>query len=316
MLRRNPSPAADIAIRVDPRPLYPGDTVAAEVTVTPRTSFVAAAGIARLAQTELLRVDSARDAIPQMMLPRRRGVPNSAGPTCIDHIFATDAPMEVGATHRYPVRLRLPQQAAPTVKGKHARITWELSATLLARSGWLPSGDGLLSRLTQGRAGVSAQELVVFAHPDAAVFGGERLPEQPGAARNYRRASLRLTLLSGKIANGGWVEGAVSVKAHTSLGARELRVELMRWERSGNKQARVVVSRQALQRPVALAAGAEHDWPFRLPVPDRLMPSVLARHTFVGWQVKAVIARALRPDYTVAQLVQIYTSPRRDGATV
>lgn len=315
ILRRARAPAADIAVRVDPRPLYPGDTVDAEVTVTPRTSFVVAAGIVRLAQTELLRVDSARDALPPMMLPRRgNGAPQLGGdPAGIDYVFTADTPMETGATYRYPVRLRLPAQAAPTVKGKHARITWELSASLLARSPWLPAGDGLLAGLTRARAGASTQELVVFAHPDRAAFGGERLPEKPVAAGSCRHASLRLALLAGAIPNGGLVEGALSVNAHRSFGARELRVELLRWERSGSKQARVVASRRILQRPATFAAGAENHWEFQLPVPDPLMPSVLARHTFVGWQVRAVIARALRPDFTVSQLVQIYTAPRRDG---
>ena len=314
MLRRTAPPAADIAVAVDPCPLYPGDIVNAEVSVTPRTSFVAAVGLLRLSQTELLRVDSARDALPQMMLPRRRGAPRIGGPVCVDHVFAEDTPMETGATQLYPVQLPLPAPAMPTVKGKHARITWELSASILTRTDWLPAGDGLLANLTRGRAGHSAQELVVFARPDGTTFGGEPLPDEPRTARDYRRVSLDLSLASGQVANGGIVAGSLSVKPQASFGARELRVELMRWERSGNKQARVIASRQVLQRPALLTAGEETNWAFQLPVPDRLMPSVLAQHTFVGWQVKAVIARALRPDFSVSQLVQVYTSPRTDGS--
>ena len=89
-------------------------------------------------------------------------------------------------------------------------------------------------------------------------------------------------------------------------------MELVRWERSGNKQARVVESRHVLQRPVFQGAGEDTDWAFRLQVPERLMPSVLGHHTFVGWQVRAVVDRPLRPNLTVSQLIQIYTSPRTD----
>ena len=46
------------------------------------------------------------------------------------------------------------------------------------------------------------------------------------------------------------------------------------------------------------------------------MPSVLGQHTFVGWQVRAILDRALRPNLSVTQLVQVYTSPRTDGSGI
>ena len=111
------------------------------------------------------------------------------------------------------------------------------------------------------------------------------------------------------------IEGDLSIEARKAIKARELRVELVRWERSGNKQARVVESSLVLQRPALQEALETTDWAFRLPVPDRLMPSVLGQHTFVGWQVRAVVDRALLPNLSVSQLVQVYTSPSIDEST-
>ena len=309
MLRRSASPAADVAILVKPRPLYAGDVIDAEVTIKPHASFVATAGLLRLSQNEVLRIDSARDAVPQMMLAGRRGRSRAGPPDHVDHVFVEDAPLEGGVVYRYPAQLRLPAPAPPTVKGRYAQITWRLSASVLAGSGRIAGGDGLLGNLARGRAGESSQELVVFTRPEPAYIGGERLPEKPGAARHFRNIDLDLSLESGLAVNGGAFSGALSVESHAALKVRELRVELIRWERSGSKQVRVVESRQVLQRPGLLSAGERTDWAFRLPVPDRLMPSVLAQHTFVGWQVRAVVDRALRPNFTVAQLVQVYTSP-------
>ena len=309
MLRRTASPAADVAILVRPRPLYAGNVIDAEVTVNPHNSFVATAGVLRLSQTEVLRVDSARDAVPQMMLAGRRGRSRAGPLDPIDHVFVEDTPLEGGSVYKYTAQLRLPVPASPTVKGRYAQITWRLSASVLADSGRVVGGEGLLGHRARGRAGESSQELVVFTHPDPAYIGGERLPDKPSAARRFRNLSLDLSLDTGLAVNGGVFAGAFSVESRAALKARELRVELIRWERSGSKQARMVESRQVLQRPALLSAGERTDWAFRLPVPDRLMPSVLAQHTFVGWQVRAVVDRALRPNFTVAQLVQVYTSP-------
>ncbi len=313
MLRRSASPSADISVSVPSRPLYPGDLVEAEITVTPKTSFLASVGYARLAQTELLRIDSARDAVPQMMAGRR-GRTRFGTPDHVDDVFLEDTRLEEGISHKYPVRLRLPVPAPPTVKAKYAQITWQLTASILAKSDWLPNRDGLLANLTMGRVGESSQELVVFAHPDATNIGGERLPDHPTAARGFRQVNLDLSLRSGLVPNGGVIEGDLSVEARRAIKARELRVELVRWERSGNKQARVVESSQVLQRPALQDALEQTEWPFRLPVPDRLMPSVLGQHTFVGWQVRAVVDRALRPNFSVSQLVQVYTSPSIDDS--
>ena len=206
--------------------------------------------------------------------------------------------------------------APPTVKGKHARITWELTASILAKSEWMGSAEGILSALAHGRAGASSQELVVFTGPDAAHIGGEPLPDQPAANRSFRNLRLDLALDSGLAVNGGEITGNLSVASQSALRARELRIELVRWERSGNRQARVVESRTVLQRPAAQAADERTDWAFRLPVPDRLMPSVMGQYTFVGWQVRGVVARTLLPSLSVSQMVQVYTAPATEASRV
>ena len=309
MLRQSATPTADISVSLDSRPLYAGDTLDVEIEVTPHVSFMAALGVLRLSRIELLRVDSARDAVPQMMLPGRRGARNPGGPAHIDEVFAEEAALEGGVTQRYTVRLRLPDAAPPTVKGKYARISWELSASILTRADWLPAGDGWLANIARGRAAHCGQELVVFSSSDAPPLDGGPLPEELGATRRYRNLTLDLSLDSAKVANGGIVTGSLSIKSRAALKARELRVELMRWERSGSKQARVIEGFEVLQRPAIIAADEETDWAFRLTVPDPLMPSVLAHHTFVGWQVRAVIDRKLLPNQSVSQLLHVYTSP-------
>ncbi len=296
-------------VEVGSQPLYPGDAVEAEVTVTPNRPLLVSEGVVRLSQTELLRVDSARDAMSQTAISRFRSTRHPLVPDSIHHVFAENATLEPGIAYRYPVRLRVPLSAPPTVKGKHARITWELAASVETRADWVPGGDGLLGSLAQVRAGHDSQELVVFASRNAAALGGESLPDHPNTAREHRRVRLQLDLATGLVSNGGQIEGNLTVQPNRSFGAREIRVELSRWERSGNKQARVIEDRQVLQRPGVLVGGETTEWAFRLTVPDRLMPSTLARHTFVGWQVRGVVARRLLPNLNVAQLIQVYTSP-------
>ena len=314
LLRRRQPPAAGIAISVDPRPIYPGDTLTAEIAVTARRDLVAGPGLLRLEATELLEIDSARDAPPRMARALRPDPlrPGSASPGSIECVFADDVRLPAGGILRAPAQLTLPPDAPPTVKGKHARITWRLSARLTSAGASPDPGPatGLLSRLAHASPGHLDQELVVFARPDPAHIGGEPLPPHPSATRAYRNVRLDLALDTGLVANGGIVSGVLSVLPRVSFAARELRIDLTRWERSGSKQARITASRQILQRPALLTAGETTEWAFYLPVPDRLMPSTLARHTFVGWQVRAVLARALRPDFSVAQAVQVYTAPR------
>lgn len=309
MLRQSAPPTADISVAIDSRPLYAGDTLDVEVLVTPHAPLPVALGVLRLSRTELMRVDSARDAVPQMMLPGGRRGSDSGGPAHIDEVFAEDMTMEGGVLHRYPVRLRLPDAAPPTVKGKYARISWELSATILTRADWLPTSDGWLANLARGRAAHCEQELVVFSRSDIDPMDGLPLIDELQASRSYRNVTMELSLDAPNAANGGTVSGTLSVAARKTIKARELRVELMRWERSGSKQARVIEHSEVLQRPAILGADEETDWAFRLTVPDPLMPSVLASHTFVGWQVRAVIDRKLRPNQSVSQLLHVYTSP-------
>ena len=308
MLRQSAPPTADISVAIDSRPLYAGDTLDVEVQVTPRVAFQAALGVVRLSRFELMRVDSARDAVPQVMLPGRRGG-RTGGPAHIDEVFAEDVAMEAGVLQRYPVRFQLPDSAPPTVKGRYARISWELSAAILTRADWLPTRDGWLANLARGRAAHCEQELVVFSRSDVDPLDGLPLLDEIPASRSFRNVTLGLALDAAQAANGGTVTGSLSVAARSAFKARELRVELTRWERSGSKQARVIEHSEVLQRPAFLAAGEETNWAFRLMVPDPLMPSVLANHTFVGWQVRAVIDRKLLPNQSVSQLLHVYTSP-------
>ena len=308
MFRRSDSTAADVWVEIANRPLYPGDAVEMEVTVTPHRPMLVTEGVVRLTQTELLRVESARDAIPQPMFAGRRSSPAARLPRRFHHVFAENVTMEAGLMYRYPVRIRMPLAAPPTVKGKHARITWEVAASVETRAEWAPN-EGLLSNLAQVRAGHNSQEVVVFARPTAAALGGQALPERPQAIREHRNVHLQLDLDTGLVPNGSTIEGHLRVQPIASFNARELRVELSRWERSGNKQARVIEDVQVLQRPLGLVGGEPCEWAFTLRVPERLMPSVLARHTFVGWQVRAVVDRRLMPNLNVAQLIQVYTSP-------
>lgn len=313
MLRPTPSPAADLKVAVAGQPLYAGDCLAAAVTVTPHYPLTVIEGRLQLIQTELLRIDSARDALPPPHHSRRRSANSNptTPPARIDCIFVSNAPLEAGIEYRYPAQLSVPAAAAPTVKGKHARIIWELAAEISIRSDD-PNAVGRRRRwlnLSHAPDAVARQELVVFARPDAAALGGATLPERPYASRTHRAVRLDLQLDTGRAVNGGTVDGTVSVRPRTALRARELRVELVRWERSGTRQARVIADTQVLQRPAILSAGETADWPFRLRMPAPLLPSVLARHTFVGWQVRAVIARRLRPNLDVVQLLPVYTAP-------
>ncbi len=313
MLRRFPSPpAAHLSLAVASRPIYAGDCVAAEIIIVPQYPITIAEGRLQLSQTELLRIDSARDALSPLHHSRRRSANPTLPPDSIECIFVSNAPLEAGVEYRYPAQLPVPAAAAPTIKGKHARIIWELEAQISVRADDAAGGGRrrrLWPNLSHAPDAAAKQELVVFARPDAAALGGETLPERPYASRTHRAARLDLQLDTGLAANGGTIDGAVSIRPQTALRARELRVELVRWERSGTRQARVVADTQVLQRPVILPAGETADWPFRLRVPAPLLPSALARHTFVGWQVRAVIARRMLPNLDVVQLIQVYTAP-------
>ena len=313
MLRRFPSPpAAHLSVAVASRPIYAGDCVAAEIIIVPQYPITIAEGRLQLSQTELLRIDSARDALPPLHHSRRRSANPTLPPDSIECIFVSNAPLEAGVEYRYPAQLPVPAAAAPTVKGKHARIIWELEAQISVRADDAAGGGRGRRRwisLSRGPDAVCRQEVVVFARPDAAAVGGAVLPERPCVCRSHRSASIKLRMDASRVVNGGTLDGAVSVQARTALRARAVRVELVRWERSGTRQARVVADTQVLQRPVILPAGETADWPFRLRVPAPLLPSVLARHTFVGWQVRAVIVRRLLPNLDVVQLIQVYTAP-------
>ena len=308
-------PQADLQVAMTEGPAYPGSVLRAQVSLLPRDNFHVSRGQVELVRREILSYEELRLSGPATTprLGRRGGgTLKRLGPQVVQRkAFLSDTEVSDGVSYQDEVALIIPDDASPTAKGKITEITWELRATVaVAREGPLASGPSTVLGLNDSVIRGKSLEVVVFAPP------GQQPSATPApwsplntAEASFNQCTLSLYLPSLQVKNGATLNGILRAQMRQSLNPREVRVELVCWERSGTKQKETTDVRLVLDAGVPLETDGAPEWPFSLPVPERLLPSLSTGSSFVGWHVRGVLDRRVRSDLTVGQPIQVYTGP-------
>jgi hypothetical protein len=308
-------PQADLQVAMMEGPVYPGSVLKAQVSLSPRDSFHVSRGQVELVRREILSYEELRLSGP-VAGPRlgRRGswTLRRLGPQVVQRqAFLSDTEISGGVPYQDEVALIIPDDASPTAKGKITEITWELRASVaVARPGVLASGPSALLGLNDSMIESRSLEVVVFAPP------GQEPSAAPApwstlntAQASFNQCALSLFLPTLQVKNGADLSGILRAQVRRPLHPREVRVELVRWERSGTKQKETTDIRVVLAADSVLAIDDAPEWPFTLPVPERLLPSLSTGNSFVGWHVRGVLDRRVWSDFIVGQPIQVYTGP-------
>lgn len=187
---------------------------------------------------------------------------------------------------------RLPAGAPPSIRGDTARVEWEL---------WAGPGGTPSPQFTQvGR-------ITVLPGPDGNPALHPASPDSRQAA--FEQSIVALSLPEAPVGTGQFLDGALRAKAPIDVHVTKVKAVLECWERAGAKQSSAIWASVDLQGGRSLLrAGQEYQWSFRLPVPDRVLPSASLDETSVVWRVKGILSRALRPQLESVTPVLVRTT--------
>ena len=307
-------PGLDLHVETHGPPLYPGGILEVHVSVLPTEDFRVSEGHIELIQQELSSLDGYRPTMHTSMTSLNRIHPYFTSPASprksYRQSFLTDEEVSVGVPYENTVLISLPEDAPPTVKSNPAHIVWQLKASMTVERSQLSQGNGTaLPGIGITRIESEPIEVVVFSPASEGPNEFSENSASESAEAIFNQCTLFLESGPTLVRNGGTLSGVLRTEFRRTLPVQQVRIELIRWERSGTRQTETLTASVILVSPGRMLTGALYEWPFELRVPDRLVPSVATPNTFVGWHIKATLARSMRPDFHVGQMVKVYTGP-------
>jgi hypothetical protein len=280
--------SVDLGVEIDPDEVLPGDSVQATVRVVSTDDLEVEEGRVDLVYENeytyrtrrysyLTKLAWVRDETmtDQVVEAEARFLARSA--------LAADTPYEE------TVSLTVPESAAPSAQGEITSVRWWAIATLSRRRG----------RDARGHA-----ELRVLSEP--------RLDLPPAVLATHGDCELSFELDRDDFGPGDIVEGTLVATPLRTCAAQEVSVELVRREevpRDEGNAVDVVEDETTVAEAVSLSAGLPQQWPFRLELPEIVVPSLRTDQSRVTWLLKGVASRRLRSDYSIALPIDVHTAP-------
>jgi hypothetical protein len=290
-------PKAGLDLQLVDGPIYSGGTVAVLLSLSPQESFQVRKG-----QVDLTCIETYWESVT-VRIHERRGTRTETRTEMrtrqlvhLSKLFLDHTSLSTGVPYRYEISITLPNDAPPSVRGSTASICWYLEAF------W---------DVVRALDIHQERDVVILTRPLVEVTGGTRESSSlTTAASMYEECTLSLSLPSAQVRTGEILEGTLCAQARQTLDISEVRVELECSERAGVKTTTTVESREVLQEGASLVANEVREWPFQLRVPEVLLPSITSIHeTSVVWRVRGILSRRMRTDFSVEEVVQVYTAP-------
>ena len=188
-------------------------------------------------------------------------------------------------------RLRIPKEAPPTVQGSITQVSWEITSCLSLGSG---------SELT------TSKEITVLTHP---VISPGRSAADLTEEATFTGCTLAMVLVNDTVGAGNYLEGELRTCMNVPDHAKDIRVELLSTEISGDREDESVLEQISLGSNIQLTVDHPYVWPFSVPVPKRTLPTVKNGRINVSWRLRAVVeTKQQYESYSLERAVQIYTS--------
>ena len=203
--------------------------------------------------------------------------------------FLEDTPISQGIPYRSDHSFLVRRGMWPTAHGEIVDISWQVVASLNIA----------------GAADLHSRQPVVV------LSSSQHPPTKAVADREYPECDLSFSVSPIYLRTGEVLEGSMQAQMRGDLSIRQVRMELRSTEKAGEKETRTARDEIALHGQASLAAGETYRWPFRLQVPEMMLPSTRADRSTVRWWVRGIIDRRLRRDLVVERQVQVFTAPRQ-----
>lgn len=219
--------------------------------------------------------------------------------------------VRAGSVSEHSIAFTLSTAAPATGAGAISAIAWAVRAVLNVRL----------------RPDVRAETPVTVRVPNAAYAW----QAESAARSDATDCELAFELPSRHLLAGEAIDGGFLVTPWVAIDADAIRVELVRREEvpreewgtafapvevggchasprgKGNAHEEVVAD-EVIATESKLSAGTEHPFPFRLVVPSAAYPTTRTDNTQVGWLLRGVISRRLRPDDHLLLDVNVYNA--------
>ncbi len=275
-------PDADLSLAIDGDSSLPGDDVMVRVNLSSNKGLKVRVGTATLECVETFWKNE-YDAATRTTKLREKS----------QKLVELTSPVmgEVSVRSGIPlseeVKFTLSADAHRTVIGGTVNIEWQVKVSL----------DVPGARDLHEEEGV----LVVLERPDARDLD-ER--EQDYASPvviddSFDECRLRIELPSSDYRPGDTVEGRLRLDALEECSFPEVRVELIREEKAGDKESGDIVDTTTLESDLNVRAALSREWRFSLAIPDELMPTTSHSKSVLRWKLRGTLARSRRRDYAV-----------------
>jgi sporulation-control protein spo0M len=277
-------PRADVTLDVKGGPFHPGDIMNLAVSISSRDSFTL-----RSASVELKCIEVYWVIVSQGKSTRQQKTKRN--------LFEFEEQL-LGSTKLTPgmalyesASFTLPADIPPTICGKTVNISWQLDVKLNAAKmrdihekrevAVLPIATGI--PVTEG-SGRSPAKKVTASSGD-----GE----------------LVLTIDSEYGTAGKTLHGSLEAAVKKDISFSGVRAELEVKESAGVKSSKTAADLVMLEEESSLAAGNHRQWSFDLKFPDSAPPSFAVSNSRVEWNVKGIIDKSMRTDFSVSCPIQV-----------
>lgn len=272
-------PDADLTLDIEGDSFAPGETVMGRITLSSKKGLKVRTGTVRLECIEKFW-KTEYDPATKTTRPKEKSQKLAE--------FSVQIMNEVEVRSSIPlvedVKFTLPDDAHRSVLGKTANISWQIEVSLD-----VPGARDLHSE----------KELTVVPQRQEQGTVARRDETPVSVDESFDECRLRIEAPSGEYRPGDVVSGRLRLDALEECSFPEVRVELVREEKAGDKLTGDVADSTVLETNASFRANLSREWRFSLSLPDELLPTTSHSKSTLAWKLRGTLARSRRRDHAV-----------------
>jgi len=278
-------PKVDITLDAAHGPFHPGDVVKVGVYISSQDSFKL-----RAASVELKCVEVYWKMVSDGKTTREQKTKRNLCKLREELLGNTE--FTSGMALSESASFTLPADMPPTIIGKTVNISWQLDVKL---------------NVAAMRDAHEKGEITVMPIPTAIpVTDGSGSDSTKTVTASSGNGRLTLTIDSEHGATGKTLRGSLEAAIEKDINFEGIRVELEKKETAGTRSSKTVADLVMLEEKSSLAGGAVRQWSFRLKFPDSPLPSFAVSSSKIEWNVKGIVDKSMRKDFSVSCPVRVY----------
>jgi hypothetical protein len=277
-------PEADVTLDVNGGLFHPGDIINVGIYISAQDSFTL-----RSASAELKCIEVYWKIVSDGKTTRNQKTRRNLFKFKEEFLGSTE--FTSGMALSESARFTLPADIPPTISGKTVNISWQLDVKLNVAT----------MRDIHEKSGITVMPVPT----GIPVTEGSGKNSTGKATASSGDGRLTLTIDSEYGAAGRTLHGSLEAVIKKDISFAGIRAELEMKESAGTKSSKTVADLVMLEERSSLADGTIRQWPFELKFPDSPLPSVDVSSSKIDWNVKGIIDRSKRKDFSVSYPVRV-----------